>query len=62
MKIETTQNINANAFEFASSVINTAHHYFIRVGIEVNKNITVHSQENPTAKKIMDYLFDLMKN
>ena len=62
MKIETTQNINANAFELASSVINTAHHYFIRVGIEVNKNITVHSQENPTAKSIMNYLFDLMKN
>ena len=62
MKIETTQNINNAAFDFASSVVNTAHHYFIRVGIEVNKNITVHRQENPTAKSIMNYLFDLMKN
>jgi len=62
MEIDSLQNINANAVEFASSVINTAHHYFIRIGIEVNKNITVHSQENPTAKNIMNYLFDLMKN
>ncbi len=62
MKTEQIENINNAAFEFASSIVNTAHHYYIRVGIEVNKQITVHRQENPTAKSIMNYLFDLMKN